>query len=159
MIIVSDTSVVSGLLQSDSLFILHKLYKKVVIPKEVFLELSKLGKCFFDQLFNHWIEIRAVQESPLMDELTLSLDLGEAESIILAKELNADLLLIDEKKGRAIASKLGIKITGILGTLIEAKRQNHIKEIKPIIKTLMNEVGAWFSADLILNVLNQVNEN
>ncbi|MCE7061140.1 DUF3368 domain-containing protein [Dyadobacter sp. CY343] len=159
MIVVSDTSVISGLLQSDSLFILHKLYNKVVIPNEVFAELSQLDKKYIDQVFSDWIEIRHISETSLVAELALSLDAGEAEAIILAKELNADLLLIDEKKGRAIASQMGLKITGILGTLIEAKRQNHVKAIKPIIKVLINEVGVWFNADLILNVLTQVNEN
>ncbi|NIJ53289.1 DUF3368 domain-containing protein [Dyadobacter arcticus] len=136
MIVVSDTSVISGLIQAESLFILQKLYKRIVIPNEVFFELNKLDKRYLDQLSNDWIEVIKVTKTPLLNELSSILDLGEAEAIMLARELNADVLLIDEKKGRMIASKMGVKITGILGTLIEAKRQNLIKEVKPILKTL-----------------------
>ena len=69
-----------------------------------------------------------------------------------------DILLIDEKKGRAIATQLGLNITGILGILIEAKRQNHVAEIKPIITTLTEKAGVWFKPDLIKEVLTRVNE-
>ena len=158
MIVVSDTSVISGLLQSDSLHILQKLYKNIVIPNEVFLELGQLDKVLFNQLFNDWIEVKQVSGSTLLLELSSLLDLGEAEAITLAKDLKADLLLIDEKKGRAIATQLGLNITGILGILIEAKRQSHVAEIKPIIKTLTEKAGVWFKPELIVEVLKLVNE-
>jgi hypothetical protein len=51
------------------------------------------------------------------------LEPGESESIALALEIGADLLLIDERRGRAEADRLGIKITGLLGILVEAKRK------------------------------------
>ncbi|SKB94409.1 DUF3368 domain-containing protein [Dyadobacter psychrophilus] len=158
MIVVSDTSVISGLLQSGSLHILQKLYKNIVIPNEVFIELGQLDKVLFTQLFSDWIDIKHVHDSKLLHKLSTLLDLGEAEAITLAKDLNADILLIDEKKGRAIATQLGINITGILGILIEAKRQNHIAEIKPIIQTLTEKAGVWFKPDLIREVLTRVNE-
>ena len=158
MIVVSDTSVVSGLLQSDSLHILRNFYKNIIIPNEVFQELGQLDKALFKQLFVDWIEIKHVHSSPLLTELSSLLDLGEAEAITLAKDLRADILLIDEKKGRAIATQLGLNITGILGILIEAKRQNHVASIKPIINTLTEKAGVWFKPELIKEVLNRVNE-
>jgi len=158
VIVVSDTSVISGLLQSDSLHILQKLYKNIVIPNEVFVELGQLDKALFNQLFNEWIQIKHVHDSALLQELSSLLDLGEAEAITLAKDLNADLLLIDEKKGRAIATQLGLNITGILGILIEAKRQDHVATIKPIIRILTQKAGVWFRPDLIREVLTRVNE-
>ncbi|MCF2504361.1 DUF3368 domain-containing protein [Dyadobacter sp. CY107] len=159
MIVVSDTSVISGLLQSESLHILQKLYKNIVIPNEVFIELGQLDRALFTQLFSDWIEIKHVHDSKLLHELSSLLDLGEAEAITLAKDLKADVLLIDEKKGRAIATQLGLNITGILGILIQAKRQNHVAEIKPIIRILTEKAGVWFKPDLIGEVLTIVNEN
>ncbi|MEO6287129.1 MAG: hypothetical protein ABIN80_08845 [Dyadobacter sp.] len=103
MIVVSDTSVISGLFQSERLYILQKLYKKVVIPEEVYIELTKLDQQLLSALKSEWIEVKNVKKTALLTELSVLLDPGEAEAISLAKELNADLLLIDEKKGRLIA--------------------------------------------------------
>ena len=69
------------------------------------------------------------------------MDPGEAEAIVLAIELEADALLIDEKKGRKIAEEHGIIITGLLGILIIAKSENLISEVKPILDKLIFETG------------------
>lgn len=77
---------------------------------------------------------------------------------MLAIELRADFLLIDEKMGRAVAGRMGLKITGILGTLIEAKKQGYVIEIRPIIDVLVSKVGVRIKKDLIEEVLKLVNE-
>ena len=48
------------------------------------------------------------------------LDLGECEALVFAMEQNADLLLMDEHKGRQTAQKMGITITGTVGLLLQA---------------------------------------
>src|SRR5699024_11872578 len=59
----------------------------------------------------------------------LRLDLGESEAITLADTMNADLIIIDERKSRSIAKDVGLRVTGTLGILVEAKRQGFIKEL------------------------------
>lgn len=70
-----------------------------------------------------WILVKEASNGLKVSELEAQLDSGEAESIVLALEVKASYLLMDEKKGRAIAKKEGIKIIGLLGILILA-RQN-----------------------------------
>jgi hypothetical protein len=150
--------VISGLVQSERLYILQKLYKKVIIPAEVFTELTKLDQQLLSSLQNEWIEVKNVKDVALLTELSILLDPAEAEAISLAKELNADLLLIDEKKGRLIATQLGLQITGILGILIEAKREGYITEVKSIVEALTLRAGVWFKPSLVTEVLKRVNE-
>jgi len=69
-----------------------------------------------------WLKVRRAINRQLLDELTGQRDAGEAEAIALATELNADLLLIDEKRGRAFAISKGIRVTGLASVLIEAKQ-------------------------------------
>ena len=86
------------------------------------------------------------------------MDIGEAEAIVLAVELKPDLFLLDERKGRVVASRLGIKFTGVLGILIEAKRSGLIAKVKPIMDVLIEQVGFRVSIKLYQQVLQVANE-
>ncbi len=74
-------------------------------------------------------------------ELRKELDRGEAEAIALALELKAEMLIIDELKGRNRAELAGLKIIGLLGTLIEAKKRNLIEAVKPLMEDLVDKAG------------------
>jgi hypothetical protein len=63
--------------------------------------------------------------------LASSLDPGEPEAIAL--ELNADLILMDERRGRFMARRLGLEVIGVLGVLVRAKRKGHLDELKPVL--------------------------
>lgn len=158
MIVVSDTSVISGLVQSGHLYVLQNLYERIVIPKRVYLELQDLDVAFRGRLALDWIEIREVSDTSLLNELTGLLDLGEAEAIVLATELRADLLLIDEIKGRTVATQMGLSVIGTLGALAEAKKKNYIAALKPVIDILINQCGFWIKPSLVERVLKSVNE-
>lgn len=158
MIIISDTSVITYLIQIEQLELLKQLFGEVIIPEKVKEELSQVKGQLAVIESTNWIKIGQITNQELYDKIDEDLDAREAESIVLAIELKADLLLIDEKKGRRIAEKYGLRITGLLGILIEAKEELIIKEIKPILDKLIYEIGFRISPRLYQEILKRVNE-
>ncbi|MEI6441848.1 MAG: DUF3368 domain-containing protein [Nostocales cyanobacterium ELA583] len=73
--------------------------------------------------------------------------------IILALELKTDLLLIDERRGRAEAQRLGIRITGLLGVLLEGKKRGFIVAVKPLMDKLIENSTFWISPLLYDKIL------
>jgi len=86
------------------------------------------------------------------------LDRGEAESIALAAELRADLVLLDERRARRIASRLGLRYVGLVGILIEAKRRSKLPAVKPVLDALITQAGFWVSTDLYARVVEAAGE-
>ncbi|HFB99287.1 MAG TPA: DUF3368 domain-containing protein [Phaeodactylibacter sp.] len=161
MIVISDTSVICNLFLVEHLGLIPQLFKKVLIPPKVYEELLELEKFDFDitPIINaDFIEIRNVTNEPLVQELLLKLDKGEAEAIALAIETNADILLIDEKKGRIIAKNLGLEITGILGILLQSKKSGLVSEIKPVLDSLINTANFFISKNLYNLILEKAGE-
>jgi uncharacterized protein len=161
VIIVSDTSPINHLAAINQLHLLHQLYKTVIIPEAVYRELTDpnfpvAGATEVQTL--DWIQTRAVSDRKLIEALSNELDVGEAEAIALAVEIQADQVLIDERRGRLVAARLNLRYTGILGILVEAKSQGLISEVKPLLDALVNEAGFWVTESLYNSVLRLVNE-
>lgn len=157
MIVVSDTSALSNLIQVQQLPILAALFKQIVIPQEVYKELCEITtqKQLIDN--QNWILVQLATNQTKITELKQNLDDGEAEAIALALEINSDYLLIDELKGRNMAERHGIKIVGLLGILIKAKQQGILTAIKPIMEQLLI-IGFRIKPTLFDRVLKEVNE-
>jgi uncharacterized protein len=161
MIIVSDTSPISNLLRIGQLPILQKLYGTVIIPQVVYQEIAALETLGVDTTLIQsadWINVQAARDQALVEELSLELDLGEAEAIALAIEIKADRLLIDERIGRGVAQRYGVKITGLLGVLVAAKKNNLILGLKPILDQLIFQAKFRVHPDLYRQILQDVDE-
>jgi predicted nucleic acid-binding protein len=157
MIIVSDTSTITNLLQINRLDILKSLYGTIVIPPGVRRELYRIEgqKTAIEKL--DWIKTQYPHDQQLIAELLEDLDLGESEAIALAVELDAEYLIIDEYKGRAIAEMRGIKIVGLLGILIAAKTGGHIESVRPLIEKIRSN-GFRLNSTLVDKVLTALGE-
>ena len=161
MIVVSDTSPINNLAAINQLHLLQQLYGTVVIPEAVYQELTDpdfpVAGAKEVQTFT-WIQIRAIEDRTMLKALSSELDPGEAEAIVLALEMKAEQVLIDERRGRMIAARLNLHYTGILGVLVEAKSQGFISTVKPLLDDLINKAGFWVTEPLYKSVLRLVNE-
>jgi len=104
-----------------------------------------------------WIETITVNNHFAVEVLLDELDLGEAETIVLAHEISADWVLMDEKKGRRKLSQLGLNKIGTLGILLKAKQIGLLFVIRPEIERL-HQQGFNLSQTVIDTILHQTNE-
>ena len=131
MIAVSDSSPLIALAKIGKLDILKELFGKIVIPKAVWYEVVVKGKGkpgAEDVRKAEWIKIREVEDRLSVEVLKSEIEVGEAEAIVLAKELNADLLIMDESIPRVIAESIGLRVAGSLAIIYIAKKRRLIKE-------------------------------
>ena len=110
-VVIADASCLISLANINETELLRKLYPQVFVTPEVALEVG-------DSL-PKWVNQRVSSNHSLIDQLTETLEIGEATSIALALELDDCLLIIDEKKGRRTAKQLGIEITGTFGIVMQ----------------------------------------
>lgn len=161
MIVVSDASPLSALIRIGEPGLLRRLFSPVVIPpkiqQEVFV-LEKFGYDLRELRESEWLRVQGPTNLEMVRRINVLLDAGEAEAIALAEELHADYLLMDEKRGRMVASSRGLRVIGVLGILVLAKKKGLIKQVKPYITRLRTDANMWIGDDLELAVLKQVRE-
>lgn len=164
MIVVSDTSPITNLAAIGQLDLLQRLYANIIIPCAVYAEMVAVGKtvpgAIEIQTFG-WIQTQAVANSQNVLDVQENhddIDLGEAEAIILALELKADLILMDERRGRALAANYGLNVTGLLGVLLQAKQNGLIPRVKPLMDQLIETANFRVSNPLYTAVLQAAAE-
>lgn len=159
MIVVGDASALIALHQIDGWPLLPRLYGEVHVPDAVWHEVFSAARSPAilpappAWLLRHATPSRMVA----MPELD-SLDAGEADAIRLARELPADLLLIDEIRGRAVAQRLGLRITGVVGILIDARRRGLIPSLAVALAGLRAH-HFWMSDALVREALRLAGED
>ncbi len=153
MIVVSDTSVVTALLQLGQIEILRSLYGEVILPKAVEHELLRAHESL-----PPFLVVQSATNREMVRSLEQTLDRGESEGISLSLELSADVLLMDEIKGRDEARARGLRVVGLLGVLVQARRAGLVPVLSPLLRRLRHEVGFYISEQLEADVLNAVRE-
>ena len=125
MIVVSDTSPVLNLARIGRLSLLPSLFRQVLIPSAVYEELAASKKDLdlaLDLSSEPWLLVATARDRRRVQELREDLDPGEAEAIVLAIERGADLLLVDERRGRRSATAADLTVTGLLGVVPRARQ-------------------------------------
>ena len=161
MIVVSDTSPIINLAAVSHLNLLQALFTEIVIPESVYREIviGGAGRPGAYEVQNWgWFKVGTLADLSLLRILEIHLDSGEAETIALGAELNSDLLLLDERRARRIAARLGLRYIGLLGVLIEAKLRSHLPKVKPVLDALVGQAGFWLSSDLYARVIQAAGE-
>jgi len=155
-LVIADSGPIFSLALINKLDILNKLFEDVRIPTAVWNEIIyDKSKQDFLIIYNFFKD-KTFQISGL-NELTFVMDYGESESLILYKELNADFLLIDDKKARNIAENMDINCIGLIGVLSIAKDKGLIKQLKPIFESFLQN-KRFYSIDLLNTILTSKGE-
>lgn len=155
-LVIADSGPIFSLALIDELKILHNLFDEIRIPNAVWEEITLDKTTKFYKKILDFFEAKVAKISSFND-LTFLMDYGESESLILYKKLNADFLLIDDKKARAIAENFNISCIGTLGLLSTAKSKGLINELRPYFIVLLKN-NRYYSVKLLNALLEKHNE-
>ena len=148
--IVSDTSCLILLEKIGELQILELVYSEITVTSIVAAE--------FGSVLPDWFRVENPSSNSVEKVAKSRIDHGEVTAIALALDLKDCLLIIDDLRGRSVAESLGVRVTGTLGVLIEAKHAGHLDSIKPVIRKIQG-TDFRLSDKLIDLALNRAGES
>jgi predicted nucleic acid-binding protein len=142
----------------DRLELLRDLYGEVLIPPAVRDEFTAVETTLRRASLQQapWIRTAAL-EKPQRARVFTDLDQGEAEVLALAEERSARLVIIDERKGRRFAKRLGLPLTGTMGLLLLAKEEGMVPKISPLIDEIL-AAGLYLDQTLVDQVTRMARE-
>lgn len=155
-IVVADTGALISLGIVGHIDLIEKVFGDFYIANAVWEELQVYENPEFEKNFLFDLEKRVVKIKS-RNHLSVLMDYGESESVILYEELNADYLIIDDNKARMIAESLDVNCIGSIGFLIKAKQKGLVNDLKSIFKKWL-ENERYFSKRLLNKVLLQTGE-
>lgn len=155
-IVISDAGPIFSLAVINRLNLLDVFFDEIHIPNAVWEEISQDQTTSHFKLVSNFFKDKIVKIKG-NNHLTFVMDYGESEAIILYQELDANFLLIDDKKARTYAENLGINCIGTLGILITAKEKGIIEALKPMFEQFLNN-KRYYSVKLLNSILLKFNE-
>ncbi|GAB6878266.1 DUF3368 domain-containing protein [Halorubrum gandharaense] len=159
MTVVSNTSPLLNLALIDRLPLIESQFDHVVVPREVWDELLD-GSHGVDSLEEFrdagGISVVSANSTDLLTEFNRELDRGEAAALAHAVDIDADRVLLDEREGRAAATRHDIPVTGVVGILLRASSQDAV-DLRSELDAL-REAGFWISDELYERALRMDEE-
>ncbi len=92
------------------------------------------------------MRVVSLEPTDLRTEFERELDSGEAAAIAYAIDIDADRVLIDEREGRATATRHDVPVTGAVGMLLRASDRGEV-DLETELDAL-REAGFWISDTL-----------
>lgn len=157
MKVVSNTTPIISLASVGQLRILKELYNEIMLPEAVYNEIRAKESYGYEEVEADFIKVKSIKGKKYRDLLLNQLDLGEAETIILATEVNADFVIIDESIGYKIAQNSGLNVIRTLSVLLKAKEEGVISEIRPLLDDMISK-GRWYSKQVYERYLRKAGE-
>ena len=145
-VVVNSTPLIA-LAKANQLDLLRKLYGSIIVPEAVYREVTEKEDIAAQRIraAGEWIGIREV--NPDLDRRMYRAKLhdGEVEVMLLAQEIGADVVVIDDSAARKTAEYLGLPLTGTLGIMIKAKALGLLPAVMPVVRQ-MEQSGIFYSA-------------
>jgi len=163
MPVVSNTSPILNLAIIGELSLLRDQFGEILIPGAVLEELRVKehlpgSQGVRDAIKAGWIRIERVKQDPLVIAMQRDLDKGEAEAIALAMQVNAGWVLMDERDGRKAARSMKLKVVGVLGILLKARREGRLRSLKEAMDRLREKAGFYVREDIYSEIIQEWEE-
>lgn len=157
-VIVNSTPLIA-LCKVNQLELLRELYTEITIPEAVFQEVTAKNDSVKRKILENgaWIHIQPISDTIDRRMYKAKLHDGEVEVMILAQEIKADLVIIDDNAARKTAIYLGLPLTGTVGVLLRAKAEGLVPKVMPIVDS-MEQNGLYYGSVLKEWVRSQAKE-
>lgn len=159
MIVVSDSTPLIHLAKAGCIEILFSMYEEILITNEVYREVVVEGNLLEEVdavIIQHYVGKNIRVKNPRLSSKRLAekyfIHSGEADSIQLAKEMDANLILMNEREGRIAAKSEGLKVKGSIGILFDAVKAGIVDEngaLTILSKFRDNPQVFWIEPDII----------
>jgi predicted nucleic acid-binding protein len=147
---VTDSTCLIALERIERLDLLRDSFPTVLASPEVIDEFGAVPS---------WLTVRAVADRALVDALCLQVDNGEAATIALGRELGGSgAAVLDDRKARRVAKRLGIPIIGTVGLIVRAKHRGQVQEVRPLLEALQ-AAGFWLGDKVVRGALRVAGES
>lgn len=157
-VIVNSTPLIA-LCKVNQLELLRELYTEITIPEAVFQEVTAKNDSVKREILENgaWIHVQSVSDTIDRRMYKAKLHDGEVEVMILAQEIKADLVIIDDNAARKTAIYLSLPLTGTVGVLLRAKAEGLVPKVMPIVDS-MEQNGLYYGSVLKEWVRSQAKE-
>lgn len=161
---ISDSSTLIHLAALGRLILLREYYTEVLIPPAVWKEVAEEGRGrpgareVEEAARVGWLKVIAASNEPLVRLLKRGLQDGEAEALALAVERQVEVVLLDESDARRVAAVYGLRKTGVVGILIQARLDGKVTSLRQELDRLRQDAGFWITEDLYRQALEAVGE-